>query len=376
MAVLLAGFHLLGCLAEGHISRLLWGVTVSLWLFCFLLMAAFPVAIARRQGVLRPISVRRMLKEFALAIPLMVVLVLAETLIVRLLAAALKAPVESQSSLTPLARAPNEPLLYLIVIPMFTLGPLAEELFFRGFLYNALRQRIMLPAAVLAQALVFSLIHYRTTYFSPVQIGVVFFMGCVLAGVYEWRKTLWAPIMLHSLVNFLFAGPVLLLMILNSHSPAGTWEEAAEPPAWLSKVLLPIEKQDSGEAQRLYAINSWGTEGLHLWKQDIRGMGAVLAWFPEDRTACAKAQAGIAMIYYGYLNDPRRAVFHADWVLREYSDQPESCARALLTIARAYAMLEDLPKSRAAYGEVLRSYASLPWAKQQAEEELKALDAQ
>jgi hypothetical protein len=372
--VLLAGFHLMGHVAQGRFSRPLWVVTTSLWLSCFVLMSAFPVVAARRHGVLRPLSVRRMLREFGLAIPLALFLALVETLIIHGLAAILKTPVESQSSITPLANAPNEPLLYWILIPMFTLGPLAEELFFRGFLYNALRQRIVLPVAVFSQALVFSLIHYRTPYTSPVHIGIVFFTGCVLAGVYEWRKTLWAPIMLHGLFNFLFAGPVLVLMILNSHSAARTWEEAAEPPAWLGKNLLPIEKQDSAEAQRLYAINTWGSRGLRLWKQEVRAMGAVLVWFPEDRTACAKAQDGIAMIYQVYLKDPRRAVVHGNWVLSEYPDQPESCAGAILTIARAYAMLDDLPKSRAAYGEVLRSYASLSWAKEQAEEELKALE--
>jgi len=79
------------------------------------------------------------------------------------------------------------------------------------------------------------------------------------------------------------------------------------------------------------------------------------------------------MIYQIYLNDPRRAVVHGNWVLSEYPDQPESCAGALLTIARAYVMLDDLPKGRAAYSEVLRIYSSQSWAREQAIEELREL---
>ena len=79
------------------------------------------------------------------------------------------------------------------------------------------------------------------------------------------------------------------------------------------------------------------------------------------------------MIYQVYLKDPRRAIVHGNWVSSQYPDQPESCAGALLTIARAYVMLDDLPKARAAYGEVLRKYSSPSWAREQAVEELKEL---
>jgi hypothetical protein len=180
--------------------------------------------------------------------------------------------------------------------------------------------------------------------------------------------------MLHGLYNFLSAGPILLLMILNSHSPAKTWIDAEESPAWLDSKFFSIEKQDSGEAQRLYAIDEWGSRGAHLWKQEIRAMEAVCTWFPEDRSACAQAQGGIAWIFCTYLKDPMRAVVHSDLVLSRYQDQPESCANALLTKARAYSMLGDSLKSRAAYEEVLRSYAAIDGMKEQAEQGLKELE--
>lgn len=373
-AVLWGVVHLLGRWGSGPVFRLRMGPTLSVWLFCFVVMAGFPLMVAKRRGVLRPLSIRRVLKEFALAIPLTVLAVVALAVIVRTLSAAMGVPSEARSSLAPLADAPNDPRYYLILIPIFTLGPLAEELFFRGLLYNSLRQRIAVPAAVFVQALAFSLVHYQTTYRDLASLGAVFLTGCLLVGVYEWRKTLWAPVMMHCLTNFLFAGPVILLMILNSHTAAKTWEEAAEPPAWLGKRVLPIERQENGEAQRLYAIKSWGSPGMHLWKQEIHAMEAVCAWFPEDRRACARARSAIAMIFQVYLRDPMRAVVEGEWVLSEYEDQPGPCAEALLTIARAYAMLDDLPKSREAYREVLRCYGSFDWARNWAEEELRQLD--
>lgn len=340
----------------------------------FAVTAAFPLGMARRCGVLRSPGIRRILKEFVVAIPLTLCLFLAITLIARALAAAGVRSVESESAITPLWNAPNVPLLYLIVVLLFTLGPFAEELFFRGFLYNALRRRTVPLAAVLLQALAFALMHYGTTYGNLVQVGLVFLMGLVLAGVYEWRKTLWAPILLHGLYNFLTLGPVIALLILNHHAPAKTWFEASQPPTWLGRESLPIEKQGSGEAQRLYAINEWGSRGLHLWKQEVRAMEAVCEWFPEDRAACAQARGGIALIFCDYLRDSMRAVVHSDLVLSTYPDQPEACASALLTQARAYFMLGDFAKSRDAYAEALRSYAAVDGVKEEAERGLKELD--
>ncbi len=318
---------------------------------------------------------RQVLKEFGLAVPLVIGLLIMEVLIATALTTLLGLPAEQLSSpLAPLGEAPNDPRLYLILILMFTLGPLAEELFFRGLLYNALGRWLPGLAAVGIQALVFALLHYQPPQTAIAYIAVVFVLGLVLAGVYEWRKTLWAPIALHSLQNFLFAGPVLLLMVLNSHTPAQTWEEAADPPAWLSTNFLPIEKQADGEAQRLYAINMWGTRGLHLWKQDIRALEAVRAWFPDDRRACADARAGVAWVFRTYLRDPRRSIMHCNWVLSEFSDQPEACADALLTEAEAYHDLGDYPKSRAAYAEILHSYPSVEEARAAAEQGLKDLE--
>ncbi len=343
------------------------------WLMMFVFMGALPLWITWRGGTLQRPRVGRILREFGLAVPPLIGLLLAQGALVLALTHISRAGIEFGAPMAPLRDAPNEPRLYLLLIPMFTLGPLAEELFFRGFLYNALRQWMAPLLAVVLQALVFTLIHYKMPYAGIADLTIVFSTGLALVGVYEWRKTLWASIALHSLRNLLFAGPVIVLMILNSHVPAKTWAQAEQPPAWLSRGWLPIEKQAGGEAQRLHAIDMWGSKGLHLWKQEIRAMEAVCAWFPQDRRACARAREGIAMIFRVYLRDPRRAIVQSNWVLSEFPDQTESCAGALFTQADAYRDIGEDQRSREAYREIVRSYGTLEWARKAAEQELQNL---
>jgi membrane protease YdiL (CAAX protease family) len=78
-----------------------------------------------------------------------------------------------------------------------TIGPAFEELFFRGFIYNALRRRFGTFVALLLQAGLFALVHPYTI----VQRATIFLIGLVLAGVYDWRKTILTPILIHCLFD-------------------------------------------------------------------------------------------------------------------------------------------------------------------------------
>ena len=115
---------------------------------------------------------------------------------------------------------------------------------------------------------------------------------------------------------------------------------------------------------------------MHLWKQEMREMEALCAWFPGDRQACAQARDGMAMIFRVYLRDPRRAIVLSNGVLSEFPDQPESRAGALLTKAEAFRDLRDEPQSRDAYNEIVRLYGAIEWARNAAEQRLQELDRQ
>ena len=347
---------------------------VVLWMFMFGWMAIFPVWIARGKGILQKPNVGLVLKELGIAIPLVLFILIVEWLIVLILSNIPGAQDEISPTLSWIRDAPNYKRLYLLLIAMITFGPVAEELLFRGLLYNALRQWVAPLIAVFIQAMVFALVHYRCPDTKITSLLFVFAMGVVLASVYEWRKTLWSPIALHVLKNFAFAAPIIILIILNSHTPAKTWIEAEKPPGWLGIDFEGIEKQTTGEEQRLYAINTWGSRGLRMWKKELRALQAVCEWFPRDREACAQARVGIVTIYLYYLRDFRRAVVESDRILSEFGDQPEACAQALLRRGWSYYELGDRQMSRKSFQEIIDSYSSFEWVREAALEELKVLD--
>ncbi|HUT45572.1 MAG TPA: CPBP family intramembrane glutamic endopeptidase [Sedimentisphaerales bacterium] len=371
IAIFRVAFHVLGLVG---LSDLVYTVGMAIWVLMFGWMFFFPLWIAHKRDMLRRPAVGFLLKESGLAIPLAVGLILVEWLFMVILYNVTGSSIEESFVLSGLRDAPNDARWYLLLVPMFTIGPIAEELLFRGLLYNALRRRVTPLIAVVLQALVFALVHYHMPETSIIYVFTIFFSGIVLAGVYEWRKTIWNPIALHVLMNFAFAGPVIVLMILNSHTPAKTWQQAELPPDWLGTDFTGIERMPTGEEQRLYAINTWGSSGLRMWKKEIQAFQAVCKWFPEDRQACAKARSGIARIYESYLRDPRRAIVESDRILSEFRNQPEVCAEVLITRGWSYYDLGDVNMSRASFQEVVGSYPSYEWAQQSAAEGLRMLD--
>jgi membrane protease YdiL (CAAX protease family) len=81
---------------------------------------------------------------------------------------------------------------------LVVVAPFAEELFFRGFLYQAFRNSFgVLPGALLS-ALIFGAIHFEL--FKLVQLAI---LGVILALLFEKTQSLWPPIMLHAVNNAL-----------------------------------------------------------------------------------------------------------------------------------------------------------------------------
>jgi membrane protease YdiL (CAAX protease family) len=83
-------------------------------------------------------------------------------------------------------------------ILLIVIAPVAEEIFFRGFLYQAFRNSFgVWPGAVLS-GLVFGVIHFE--FFKLVQLAI---LGVILALLFERTRSLWPPIMLHAINNTL-----------------------------------------------------------------------------------------------------------------------------------------------------------------------------
>lgn len=87
-------------------------------------------------------------------------------------------------------------LWFLIYVSI--LVPIDEELFFRGFLYNISREHMPRFIAVAFSASIFTFFH-----FDPRVFVATFFVGVVLAYLYEFTGALLPCIVLHSVVNFL-----------------------------------------------------------------------------------------------------------------------------------------------------------------------------
>jgi membrane protease YdiL (CAAX protease family) len=121
------------------------------------------------------------------------------------------------------------------IVMAVTLAPVAEELFYRGLLYNALRQRIHPILAAAVQAVVFGYDHP----FGLANSAGIGMVGLLLALFYEWRKTLLAPILVHATMNAV--GMALLTFTLAADAAApriGVIGEAHQAGC-LVKVVMP-----------------------------------------------------------------------------------------------------------------------------------------
>ncbi len=75
-------------------------------------------------------------------------------------------------------------------------GPLVEEIFFRGYLYNTLKRELNKILAVVVSSVVFSLLHFSLLLFLP-----YFFFGVLSAWLLEKRGSLDASLLFHILNN-------------------------------------------------------------------------------------------------------------------------------------------------------------------------------
>jgi len=170
------------------------GILLGLWLL-----------VVRRRGV-RWRDLGLVMPRSASVLPVLLLtllFVIGSTLI--LVAATLV--VEAPGSPAPIALEDSVPLagptpIVAAILTSLLLAPFAEELFFRGVLYQALRQRTGNVLATAGSALLFTLVHARST-MAPEAL----LLGVVLAMMFERTDSLYPSMCLHTLYN----GAILLL---------------------------------------------------------------------------------------------------------------------------------------------------------------------
>jgi membrane protease YdiL (CAAX protease family) len=102
--------------------------------------------------------------------------------------------------------------LILIAVFSVTLGPLMEELFFRGFLYPVLKRSLGVFVAVLATALPFGLMHAAQYGYSWASVLLISIVGVVLAVVREKQNSLAAAFLVH----FAYNGTIIALIFIGT----------------------------------------------------------------------------------------------------------------------------------------------------------------
>lgn len=86
--------------------------------------------------------------------------------------------------------------LWLELTVLLAASPFLEEIFFRGILFQRLKELMSVKAAAVVSALVFGLYHGTLTQ------GIYgFFMGLALAWAMERTQTVKAPVMVHMAAN-------------------------------------------------------------------------------------------------------------------------------------------------------------------------------
>lgn len=95
--------------------------------------------------------------------------------------------------------------LIVTLLGVGIVGPIIEEIFFRGFLYGGLRKRLGVLGAMIGSTLFFTALHFTIDQFIP-----IFFLGLFLAWLYERTGSLFPGIFLH-ITNNSFAVIVLAI---------------------------------------------------------------------------------------------------------------------------------------------------------------------
>ncbi|MGE5560827.1 MAG: lysostaphin resistance A-like protein [Chloroflexota bacterium] len=95
-----------------------------------------------------------------------------------------------------------------MVLPMLLAGlavPLGEEVFFRGFAYPALRNRLGVWPAIIVTGLAFALLH-----FDPFGLLALTAAGVALTFLYERTGSLWSVLIAHGVWNILVAAGLFI----------------------------------------------------------------------------------------------------------------------------------------------------------------------
>lgn len=180
----------------------------------FLLLYPFMTRTPRATFTGMP-TARRIAIEFLIAVPVVFLALMAQAATTYAIERFSPGASLPQDAMKEMAKSLDRTSVYAMLVFAVAFAPIAEETFFRGFLYNAFRARMPVVVAVLLQSFIFGFGHFFGTTHAIVATG----LGLIMTLVYEWRKTLLAPILVHMGNNFFASLGVLILMAQHANGP-------------------------------------------------------------------------------------------------------------------------------------------------------------
>lgn len=102
---------------------------------------------------------------------------------------------------------------FWLILGVSVLTPIMEELIFRGVIQGELSKAMPAWAAIVIQAVIFAAYHMQ-----PIQSSYVILPGLLLGLAYYWSRSIWVPIAMHCIFNFL--GSALPMMLGESETAA------------------------------------------------------------------------------------------------------------------------------------------------------------
>lgn len=131
----------------------------------------------------------------------------------------------------------------VLALVAFTLTPVAEELFFRGLLFDAWRREHGWSNGLLLQAAVFAVMHD----WSPPQLVVRFLLGLGLGGLALARRSLIAPMASHAVLNFVWSAAVAMLLLVTAHAAfLGVGGEPADEGIRITAIVPGSPAEEAG----------------------------------------------------------------------------------------------------------------------------------
>jgi|WetSurMetagenome_2_1015567.scaffolds.fasta_scaffold213549_2 membrane protease YdiL (CAAX protease family) len=178
---------------------------LSIYILTCTLMFVYPIYICKKRQfwpLFSITNIQTIVKEFCISFLYWLLIGIVLGLILTIITVTFGIPAQPSLMGRYISHISNNSILLIIIIYISILGPIIEEIFFRGFLYNSMKTHFPVWLAVVFQAAFFSFIHDPN---DLMKLLSTFMIGIALALVYESRGTLLSPIFIHIIINSLWS---------------------------------------------------------------------------------------------------------------------------------------------------------------------------